>query len=125
MSVETLKIKNMLLTSANKIISNVENLTKLDCELGDGDHGTTMEKIAKALMTEVDAWNEETDLKEALEALNDTLEARRLLCLAPLSVEWPTQRIPDRIPNPSLRPSFLAPTKNSSIHPVQNPAENL
>ena len=39
MSVETLKIKNMLLTSANKIISNVENLTKLDCELGDGHHG--------------------------------------------------------------------------------------
>ena len=33
-----------------------------------------MEKIAKALVTEVDAWNEETDLKEALEALNDTLE---------------------------------------------------
>ena len=87
MSVETLKIKNMLLTSANKIISNVENLTKLDCELGDGDHGTTMEKIAKALMTEVDAWNEETELKEALEALNDTLEdisggsAVWLLCL--------------------------------------------
>ena len=42
MSVETLKIKNMLLTSANKIISNVENLTKLDCELGDGDHGLSL-----------------------------------------------------------------------------------
>ena len=74
MSVETLKIKNMLLTSANKIISSVENLTKLDCELGDGDHGTTMEKIAKALVSEVNVWNEETNLKEALETLNDTLE---------------------------------------------------
>lgn len=74
MSVEPLKIKNMLLTSANKIIGNVENLTRLDCELGDGDHGTTMEKIAKALVAEVETWNDETDLKEALETLNDTLE---------------------------------------------------
>lgn len=74
MSVETLKIKNMLLTSANKILENVAYLTKLDCELGDGDHGTTMEKIAKAIVTKVSDWDVSTNAKEGLESLNDTLE---------------------------------------------------
>lgn len=74
MSVETLKIKSMLLTSANKILKNVDDLTKLDCELGDGDHGTTMEKIAKAIVAKVSDWDASTNAKEGLENLTDTLE---------------------------------------------------
>ena len=43
MSVDPIKIKNMLLTSAQTILNHIPELTKLDCDLGDGDHGTTME----------------------------------------------------------------------------------
>lgn len=74
MSVNSLKIKTMLLTSAQNILSHVNELTKLDCELGDGDHGNTMEKIANTIVKEVSPWTEETNAKEGLESLNDTLE---------------------------------------------------
>ncbi|MEG0377856.1 MAG: dihydroxyacetone kinase subunit L [Eubacterium sp.] len=74
MSVDSIKIKNMLLTSAQNILKHVDELTKLDCELGDGDHGNTMEKIANAIVNEVNAWTESTNAKEGLESLNDTIE---------------------------------------------------
>ena len=53
MSVDPIKIKNMLLTSAQTILNHIPELTKLDCDLGDGDHGTTMEKIAKTIHSQV------------------------------------------------------------------------
>ena len=74
MSVESLKIKVMFTAAAQNILDHTEELTKLDCELGDGDHGTTMEKIAKAVLAETESWSESTDMKAALESLNDTLE---------------------------------------------------
>ncbi|SDX60386.1 DAK2 domain-containing protein [Eubacterium barkeri] len=74
MSVDPIKIKNMLLTSAQTILDHIPELTRLDCDLGDGDHGTTMEKIAKTIQSQVNSWDEKTDVKEGLESLNDVLE---------------------------------------------------
>ncbi|MDO4289126.1 MAG: DAK2 domain-containing protein [Eubacterium sp.] len=74
MSVEALKIANMFTEAAQNILDHAADLTKLDCELGDGDHGTTMEKIARVVLEAAGGWNEATDMKAALEDLNDTLE---------------------------------------------------
>ncbi len=74
MSVDSLRIKTMLLTAAEFILDHVTELTRLDCDLGDGDHGTTMEKIAKVMVSEVSTWEADTSVKEGLTALNDVLE---------------------------------------------------
>ena len=53
--------KNMLLTVANKIISNVDYLTEIDSQTGDGDHGFGMgggmQKAKKKLLNMADTDN--------------------------------------------------------------------
>lgn len=74
MPIEPLKIKSLLLAGAREIADHVEILTELDCVLGDGDHGTTMKKLTKVMLAEIDGWSETTNLKTGLESLNEALE---------------------------------------------------
>ena len=74
MPIEPVKIKSLLLAGAREIADHVEILTELDCVLGDGDHGTTMKKLTKVMLAEIDGWSETTNLKTGLESLNEALE---------------------------------------------------
>ena len=74
MSVDALKIKSLLLASANNILAEVNSLTELDSALGDGDHGTTMEKVVHVIIEKVGSWNADTDVKASLEELNEALD---------------------------------------------------
>jgi len=74
MPIKPLKIKNLLLSAAREIANHVDILTDLDCVLGDGDHGTTMKKLTNVMFSEIETWNETTNLKAGLESLNEALE---------------------------------------------------
>lgn len=74
MAVDAMKIRQLLLSSAKNILEHEEQLTKLDAELGDGDHGMTMSKIAKAIIETANRWDESTDVKVGLEELTETIE---------------------------------------------------
>lgn len=74
MGVDPLRIKTMFLAAANNILSHTDELTKLDSELGDGDHGITMGKLAKCILSEADTWDAETEMTEALGILYADLE---------------------------------------------------
>ncbi len=71
---ESVKIRNLLLAAAQEVANHVDILTELDCALGDGDHGTTMKKLTNVMVGQIQPWNETTNLKDGLEALNDALE---------------------------------------------------
>jgi dihydroxyacetone kinase-like protein len=58
----------MLKTAADKIITNRDHLSKLDAATGDGDHGTAMAKVAKAIIATIDS-QEGNDLKKLLKAI--------------------------------------------------------
>lgn len=74
MSLEPVKVKNLLLAAAREIAAHVDVLTDLDCALGDGDHGTTMKKLTNVMFDKLENWDQTTNLKEGLESLNDGLE---------------------------------------------------
>jgi len=74
MSLEPVKVKNLLLAAAREIAAHVDVLTDLDCALGDGDHGTTMKKLTNVMFDKLESWDQTTNLKEGLESLNDALE---------------------------------------------------
>ncbi|MDP2842256.1 DAK2 domain-containing protein [uncultured Acetobacterium sp.] len=74
MSLEPVKVKNLLLAAAREIAAHVDVLTDLDCALGDGDHGTTMKKLTNVMFDKLESWDQTTNLKEGLESLNDGLE---------------------------------------------------
>jgi dihydroxyacetone kinase-like protein len=59
--------KNILGTCARILHENSEMLSQLDAITGDGDHGVTINKIAKVLDDTVDKWPEDVFLKSLLE----------------------------------------------------------
>ncbi len=50
----------MLRCSSNLLLECVGYLTELDSKFGDGDHGVTIEKIAKLILSHIDGYSGET-----------------------------------------------------------------
>ncbi len=69
-----LDIKAILLAGAEAVQANIDELTKLDSTLGDGDHGITMKKLTNVMIKELDSWTQETKPKQALEEMTDALD---------------------------------------------------
>lgn len=59
--------KNMLTSACDLIKSNCELLSKIDSEIGDGDHGVTACKIAEAIENAISDWNETLSVKNFFE----------------------------------------------------------
>lgn len=47
--------KKMLSSAADLMTQNIELLTKIDSEIGDGDHGITVGKIAQCILKNVES----------------------------------------------------------------------
>ena len=71
---DILKVKSILLTAAQEVQSHIDELTQLDCTLGDGDHGITMKKLTNVMIKELDSWTKDTKPKQALEEMTDALD---------------------------------------------------
>jgi len=61
--------KNMLLAAAELLKANAGALSKLDSEIGDGDHGVTIGKIALQIESDVRQWPDGKFLKAFLSEL--------------------------------------------------------
>lgn len=51
------------------LIDQAEMLSKIDAEIGDGDHGVTIKRIAETIKSAVDKWHDDSTLKNFLENL--------------------------------------------------------
>lgn len=71
---DILKIKSILLTAAKEVNAHINELTELDSVLGDGDHGITMKKLTDVMISQLKSWTKETNPKEGLEKLTDSLD---------------------------------------------------
>ncbi len=71
---DTLKVKSILLTAAQEVQDHIDELTQLDCTLGDGDHGITMKKLTDVMIDALGSWTKDTKPKLALEELTDVLD---------------------------------------------------
>lgn len=66
-------IKNMFLTSAELLKENSDELSRIDSQFGDGDHGVTINKIASLIEKEIEEWKEEVSIKDFIDSLGDKI----------------------------------------------------
>lgn len=66
-------IKNMFLTSAVLLKEHSDELSKIDSQFGDGDHGITINKIATLIEKEIGEWNENVSIKDFIDNLGDNI----------------------------------------------------
>lgn len=64
-------IKNMFLTSAKFLKENSDELSRIDSQFGDGDHGITINKIASLMEKEIEEWKDEVSVKDFIDSLGD------------------------------------------------------
>ncbi len=67
------EIKNMFLTSAALLKERSDELSKIDSQFGDGDHGITINKIAALIEKEIGEWNDDTTIKDFIDNLGDDI----------------------------------------------------
>lgn len=66
-------LKNMFLTSAAFLKEHSDELSKIDSQFGDGDHGITINKIAVLIEKEIDNWSENESIKEFIDRLGNDI----------------------------------------------------
>lgn len=66
-------IKNMFLTAADLLKKNCDELSKIDSQFGDGDHGITIHKIADLIEKEIKDWNYDISIKDFISNLGDNI----------------------------------------------------
>ena len=71
------RFSRMLEESARLMLEEADALSEIDSKFGDGDHGITVTKIAKAIQQQVAAWNKGQPLKDFLEDLGMDVMAVR------------------------------------------------
>src|ERR1700756_4359664 len=64
--------KRLIVTVANRVIANAEELTDLDRAIGDGDHGTNMRRGFEAVLAAADELSDRS-LGESLKGVGTTL----------------------------------------------------
>lgn len=67
------ELKNIFLTSANILKEHIDELSKIDSQFGDGDHGITINKIADVIIKEILEWDENTSIKDFINNLGDKI----------------------------------------------------
>lgn len=58
MEITQAQFRQMLRTAADTLLAHEEELSDIDSRFGDGDHGVTMGKIARLILTETDHWTD-------------------------------------------------------------------
>lgn len=71
------RFSRMLEESARLMLEEADALSEIDSKFGDGDHGITVTKIAKAIQQQVAAWDKGQPLKDFLEDLGMDVMAVR------------------------------------------------
>lgn len=69
-------IKERLLFAAISMSEASDYLSEIDSKFGDGDHGITINKISKAILEKIDAWEEES-IKDFFDELGTDIMAVR------------------------------------------------
>ena len=70
-------LKEMLASGAQVLLDNADRLSEIDSLYGDGDHGITASKIAKAILEQVRTWDDEISTKEFFNELGAAIMAVR------------------------------------------------
>ena len=60
MTLDRAAVASMLTSAAKLLADNADRLSKIDSRFGDGDHGVTINKIAKLLLERVPQWGDES-----------------------------------------------------------------
>ena len=60
MTLDRAAVAAMLTSAANLLADNADRLSEIDSRFGDGDHGGTINKIAKLLLERVPQWGDES-----------------------------------------------------------------
>jgi dihydroxyacetone kinase len=72
MNIDSVAIRKLLTTAAERIFSHADELTALDRVIGDGDHGLNMKRGFEAILADVDNISAQP-LPQALQAAGTTL----------------------------------------------------
>jgi dihydroxyacetone kinase-like protein len=67
---------SLIRAASQTLIDHVDELTELDCAIGDGDHGLNMKRGALAIQARLGEW------RDASASLNETLKAAGTTCMA-------------------------------------------
>ena len=60
MTLDRAAVAAMLTSAATLLADNADRLSEIDSRFGDGDHGITINKIAKLLLERVPQWGDES-----------------------------------------------------------------
>ena len=60
MTLDRAAVASMLTSAAKLLADNADRLSEIDSRFGDGDHGVTINKIAKLLLERVPQWGDES-----------------------------------------------------------------
>ena len=80
------ELKERLISASKEVIAHEEELTLIDSQFGDADHGLTMKKICETIIRSAD--REHPTVKELFEAVDEEVETLNGGSAVPLWSSW-------------------------------------